>query len=161
MNLLQDDHRKLISLVLVGVMLAAFFSGCEVDAPDTQNRTGVPIAKIQGAGHVSSYLNQTVDHVHGIVTAVRPDGFYMQSVRQDDDPATSEGIFVFKGLIPGVKPGDEVLVSAMVEEWVPGGRDTGNLATTQLMYPSIKVLSSGNISIPALPGGGISPGILS
>jgi predicted extracellular nuclease len=68
----------------------------------------------------------------------------MESVKQDDDPATSEGIFVFTEWTPVVKVGDEVLVQAVVEEMIPGGVGTDNLSVTQLDEPLVAVISSGN-----------------
>lgn len=76
----------------------------------------ITISSIQGAGHVSPFENQQVEGIHGIVTAIRADGFYMQSLVPDNDPATSEGIYVLQGLIPSVRSGDEVLVNGLVKE---------------------------------------------
>lgn len=108
---------------------------------------GLTIPQIQGAAHISPYRNQDVTKVMGIVTVVRSDGFYMQSVVPDDDPATSEGIFVFTEYVPSVDPGDEILVDGMVEEMFPGG-GYGNLSITQIRNPKIKVLSANN-SLPS------------
>lgn len=102
------------------------------------------ISQIQGAEHRSPFESLTVDNVRGIVTAIRADGFYMQSILPDDDPATSEGIYVYQGLVPAVRPGDEVLVSAMVEEIAAEVDNTNNLSITQLSYPKIEILSRGN-----------------
>jgi uncharacterized protein len=102
------------------------------------------ISQIQGAEHRSPFESLTVDNVRGIVTAIRADGFYMQSILPDDDPATSEGIYVYQGLVPAVRPGDEVLVSAMVEEIAAEVDNTNNLTITQLSYPKIEILSRGN-----------------
>jgi uncharacterized protein len=141
----------------LGVCLAVMLgvSGCETAAPSIELVPGKSIAEIQGAGHQSPWVDQPVTHVHGIVTVLRANGFYMQSLKPDQDPATSEGIFVFKGLIPSVKPGDEVWVTGIVDEWVPGGRDSGNLSMTQLRYPTVEVLSRGNpLPTPVIIGEG-------
>jgi hypothetical protein len=52
---------------------------------------GPNISEIQGAGHVSPFVNQEVNHVHGIVTVIRADGFYLQSVIPDDGPSNIGG----------------------------------------------------------------------
>jgi predicted extracellular nuclease len=105
---------------------------------------GPKISEIQGAGHVSTFENQEVNHVHGIVTVIRADGFYLQSVIPDADPATSEGIYVFQGLVPSVRPGDEVLVSGVVKERVTEGDAVNDLTITQIRFPEIEVLSRGS-----------------
>ena len=118
-----------------------------VDPSITDNPThslGPTISEIQGAGHISTFENQEVNHVHGIVTVIRADGFYLQSLIPDEDPATSEGIYVFQGLVPSVSSGDEVLVSGDVKERVTDGDVVNDLTITQIRYPQIEVLSRGN-----------------
>jgi len=116
---------------------------------------GTTISEIQGAGHVSPLVNQEVSDVHGIVTVRRAEGFYMQSITPDDDPATSEGIYVHQGLVPTVRPGDEVMVSAVVKESVINGDPVNDLFITHLRYPTIDVLSTGNpLPFPTLIGEG-------
>lgn len=133
--------RKVISLLIVFMVS---ISGCDLLTPATPLPEGESISEIQGAGHISPLENRPVYNVHGIVTAIRADGFYMQSVTPDDDPATSEGVFVHGYLVPGVKVGDELLVNAMVEEMNPAGMDEGSLTITQFKNPHIEVISSGN-----------------
>ena len=116
---------------------------------------GHTIAEIQGTGHFSLFENQDVEDVHGIVTVIRADGFYLQSLNPDDDSATSEGIYVYQGLVPSVRPGDEILVSAQVRERVTDGDTFGDLPITQLRYPTIEVLSKGNrLPEPVIIGDG-------
>ncbi len=81
--------------------------------------SGVPIGAIQGDGFRSPYVGETLT-TEGVVTAVFPDlgGFWMQSVPPDDDPNTSDGIFV---AVPNtralsVQAGDRVRVTARVRE---------------------------------------------
>jgi uncharacterized protein len=105
---------------------------------------GPNISEIQGAGHVSPFVNQEVNHVHGIVTVIRADGFYLESMIPDDDPATSEGIYVYQGLVPSVRPGDEVLVSGVVKERVTDGDAVNDLTMTQIRFPEVEVLSRDN-----------------
>ena len=133
-------HRLLTVLIVAAFVLA----GCDALTPATPLPEGETISEIQGAGHISPLKNRPVYNVHGIVTAIRADGFYMQDPNPDDDPATSDGIFVYKSLVPGVKVGDEVLINAVVEEMNPGGIGSTYLTITQLENPYIEVLSSDN-----------------
>jgi predicted extracellular nuclease len=115
----------------------------------------VAIPEIQGSGHFSRFADEEVT-TGGVVTAVVPTGFYLQDPRGDGDPGTSDGIFVFTGR-DGEKPdtGDEIEVSGVVSEYVPGGSDTGNLSTTQLSRVSFEVLSSGSpLPDPSVIGAG-------
>jgi uncharacterized protein len=129
--------------LLVAVLVLSL-SACNGDGMLSVFSKGESIAEIQGAGHFSPYENQTVTNVRGIVTVIRADGFYMESLTPDDDPATSEGIFVYTEWVPDVKVGDEVMVDAEVEEMFPGGVGTENLSITQLNDPVVTVKSSGN-----------------
>ncbi len=113
--------------------------------------TGVSlrIHEIQGAAHLSPHNGETVANVPGIVTVVRPNGFYMQDSAPDNDPATSEGIFVFTSTAPPVVVGDSVLVRGTVTEFRPGGAGGAtNLTTTEITSPIVTVVSSAN-ALPA------------
>ena len=90
---------KIFSLVFVAIFL---LSGCDVLTPATPLPEGEKISEIQGAGHLSPLKNRPVYNVHGIVTAIRGDGFYMQDPDPDDDIATSEGIFVYGAVVLGL-----------------------------------------------------------
>ncbi len=107
----------------------------------------VPIYTIQGEGHVSPFEGESVVTT-GIVTAAGSSGFYLQDAEGDGNEATSDALFVFLGDEPRSEPtvsvGDEVEVRGPVSEFVPGGADTGNLATTQIFRPGYEVLSRDN-----------------
>ena len=90
-----------------------------------------PIHAIQGAGHISPYVGREV-RTSGIVTIKTSKGFYMQDPTPDDDIATSEGIYVYANASLPVAPGDLVSVTGRVNEYYPGGRNTGNLSTTEI-----------------------------
>lgn len=102
----------------------------------------VTIPQIQGAGHISPYVDQYVA-TSGVVTAVAFDSYYVQDPVGDGDPETSDGLYVYK---TGSKPsvGDFVLLIDRIEEFISGGADTGNLSTTEMAFPTIEVLSTGN-----------------
>ncbi len=80
--------------------------GCPVEAE---------IYEIQGSGTVSPLVGKRVIVV-GTVTALAPDGFFIQ-VAGDGDPDTSDGIFVFTDGAPTVAVGDEVEVFGEVREF--------------------------------------------
>ncbi|MHB9862669.1 endonuclease/exonuclease/phosphatase family protein [Streptomyces sp. YIM S03343] len=112
----------------------------------------VRIHDIQGTTRISPYAGQKVADVPGIVTGVRTygssRGFWVQDPTPDDNPATSEGVFVFTSSAPKVAVGDSVTVTGTVSEYVPGGASSGNQSVTELTKPTITVLSSGN-AVPA------------
>ena len=150
-------------IILLGLCLITSLTSCQretlevepttVDTPTQEPPTvqveptdevqGITISQIQAREHISPYLNQDIVDLPGIVTVEKSDGFYMQSPTQDDDPGTSEGIFVFTEFVPSVNPGDLVHVSGFVEEMIPGG-GYGNLSITQIRNPEVEVISSGN-----------------
>ncbi|MGF1523106.1 MAG: esterase-like activity of phytase family protein [Leptolyngbyaceae cyanobacterium] len=103
----------------------------------------VAIYDIQGEGHLSAFVGETVATM-GIVTAVDFNGFYVQDAAGDDNDNTADGLFIFTGDEPTVSIGDEVELTGAVAEFIPGGADTGNLSITQMAFPDIEVLSSGN-----------------
>ena len=106
------------------------------------------IHDIQGASHTSPLNSTTVSNVPGIVTVVRPNGFYYQDPAPDASDATSEAIFVFTSSAPAVTVGDAVLVSGTVTEFRPGGAASTNLTTSEIASPTVSVQSSGN-ALPA------------
>ncbi|MEW9899449.1 lamin tail domain-containing protein [Chitinivorax sp. PXF-14] len=122
----------------------------------TSGGAAVRIHDIQGRAHLSPYNGQAVSGVPGIVTARMNNGFFMQDDHPDDDPATSEGIFVYTGSAPTANVGDAVRVAGRVAEFRPGGSGGGNnLTTTEITAPSISVVSSGNaLPAPVVIGSG-------
>ncbi len=81
---------------------------------------GVPIWAVQGPGMASPYVRQELT-TEGIVTGVFPelDGFWIQSLTPDNDPTTSEGLFVLAerlDLEAAIAQGDRVLVHGRVRE---------------------------------------------
>ncbi|GGN68285.1 hypothetical protein GCM10011579_041600 [Streptomyces albiflavescens] len=112
----------------------------------------VHIHDIQGTTRISPLAGQKVTDVAGIVTGVRTygssKGFWFQDPNADDNPATSEGVFVFTSSTPKVAVGDSVTVSGTVSEYVPGGASSGNQSLTEITKPTVTVVSSGN-AVPA------------
>jgi hypothetical protein len=115
------------------------------------------IHDIQGSSWISPHAGDQVTNVPGIVTGVRATGsskgFWFQDPNPDNDPATSEGLFVFTSSAPSVAVGDSVLVSGKVSDFYPlaSGENvatTSNLSVTEIGTATTTVLSSGN----TLPG---------
>ncbi|WP_046733022.1 endonuclease/exonuclease/phosphatase family protein [Streptomyces humi] len=113
---------------------------------------GLRIHDVQGTTRISPYAGQKVTDVPGIVTATRTygssKGFWLQDPTPDDDPATSEGVFVFTSSTPKVAVGDSVTVTGTVSEYVPGGASTGNQSLTEITKPTVTTVSTGN-AVPA------------
>ena len=112
------------------------------------------IHEIQGSSHVSPYAGQRISFVPGVVTAVSTNGFWMQDPQPDDDPATSEGIFVFTSSKPAVREGTAVTVSGQVSEFRPRGAGTINLTTTELQRVTVYPGAAGAEIAPTVVGAG-------
>jgi predicted extracellular nuclease len=67
----------------------------------------------------SPYAGQVVATAGNVVTAVGPAGFFIATppARSDNDPATSDGIYVYQGRPPAVTAGDIVDVTGTVSEY--------------------------------------------
>lgn len=108
---------------------------------------GKSIRDIQGKSHKSPLVDQGVTKVKGIVTSISNDkyqkGFFIQDPNPDNDPATSEGIFVKYSTTSNVKVGDSVSVDGTVKELLNGTNEDGLLETT-IEASNVKVESSNN-----------------
>jgi predicted extracellular nuclease len=137
---------------LAALTVAAVCSVSGVVLTTPAHADTVRIHDIQGTTRISPYAGQKVSGVAGIVTGVRTygssRGFWMQDPDPDDNPATSEGVFVFTGSTPKVAVGDSATVTGTVSEYVPGGTSSGNQSLTEITKPTVTVLSSGN-AVPA------------
>ena len=163
---IKGSKTKRVILIFSLFFLFTSAPGCQVEEQSSPTPTTIPsiedspvlptgtatpppgdtIAKIQGAGHISPYRNKAVTNVEGVVTVVRFDGFYFQSLAPDTDPATSEGIFVFTETVPSVKEGDVVVLEGQIAELTPGG-GYGNLSITTIIDPVVTVMKSG-VALP-------------
>lgn len=103
----------------------------------------IAIHAIQGSGLRSPLAPATgngigalVSTSGNIVTALSSNGFFMQTpdAEDDNDPATSNGIFVFTGSAPSVQVGDVVDVTGNVQEYFDW---------TQLTSATVTVTASG------------------
>jgi uncharacterized repeat protein (TIGR01451 family) len=105
------------------------------------------IAQIQGSLARSPFDTQAVT-THGIVTARKIDGFFIQTPdpEADSDPATSEGIFVYTGGAPpaAAAVGNAVAVTGTVQEFIPNA-DPVSPPTTELAFsPAVCLVFAGN-----------------
>ncbi|OPC84273.1 endonuclease [Embleya scabrispora] len=115
--------------------------------------TSARIHDIQGTTRVSPKKGARVTSVPGVVTGIRgfgtARGFWFQDTLADDDPRTSEGLFVFTGSVtPKVAVGDAVKVTGRVDEFYPGGADIGGQSLTQLADATWVIDASGQ-ALPA------------
>ncbi|MDI5973192.1 endonuclease/exonuclease/phosphatase [Streptomyces sp. SL13] len=146
-------RRHLRRPVTVSALSAAAIAAGLLIAPAQASADQVRIHDIQGSTRLSPLAGQTVSDVPGVVTGVRTygsnKGFWLQDPQPDDNPATSEGIFVYTSATPTVKVGDSVTVTGTVDEYYPGGASTGVQSITELGgKPVVTVVSSGN-PVPA------------
>lgn len=134
-----------VSAVVAAALGAGLLAAGSSAAADP---TVARIHDIQGTTRTSPLAYKQVAEVPGVVTGVRTygssKGFWFQDTAPDDNPATSEGVFVFTGAAPTVAVGDAVKVSGTVTEYVPGGLSSGNQSLTQISKPTVTVVSSGN-----------------
>lgn len=140
-----------VAAVVSAALAAGLLAGSSASAETTADTTAVRVHDIQGTTRVSPLVGRQVTGVTGIVTGVRTygsRGFWIQDPQADDNPATSEGLFVFTSSVPTVAVGDAVSVNGTVGEYVPGGLNSGNQSMTQLSKPTVTVISSGN-PVPA------------
>ncbi|MDZ7645556.1 MAG: lamin tail domain-containing protein [Woeseiaceae bacterium] len=117
----------------------SLFDGCE------EPMTGpLEIHEIQGSGAASPYVGREVTTRDNIVTAVGPEGFFMQTPddpgRSDGNVDTSDGIYVFTGGAPAVQPGDLVDVTGLIAEFFDFTEFSGN--------PTVAVTNAG-LPLPA------------
>ncbi|OLZ65926.1 endonuclease/exonuclease/phosphatase [Streptomyces sp. IMTB 2501] len=142
---------RLAALTVAAVCSAAAASQI-VALPTPAHADSVRIHDIQGTTRISPFAGQKVTDVPGIVTATRTygssRGFWLQDPNPDDDPRTSEGVFVFTGSTPKVAVGDSVTVTGTVSEYVPGGASSGNQSVTEITKPTTTTVSTGN-AVPA------------
>ncbi|KAH7312289.1 Endonuclease/exonuclease/phosphatase [Stachybotrys elegans] len=109
------------------------------------------IAQINGNTFLSPLRNQNVTGVVGLVTAKNNQGVFLRSTEPDEDPTTSEGLFVFGGTLRNnVQVGDIISIDGRVEEY-----RSNNLHgyLTELTGPrNLQVISSNNTVTPLVIG---------
>jgi len=93
------------------------------------------ISAIQGDGVASPYERQQVK-TSGVVTARRRDGFFLQTPdgKDDKDPKTSEGIYVFTKDAPSADAaiGSLISITGQVQEFRPRAANGATLPITEI-----------------------------
>lgn len=115
------------------------------------------IYDIQGAGHTSTLVGQTV-HTSGVVTAIDTSGnkgYWIQDAVGDGNNATSDAIFVSSTTTTAVKVGDLIDLQGVVEESTNVGTNTNNLTVTQLnSVQNLAIVSHNNVIAATIIGEG-------
>ncbi|MGW7577107.1 endonuclease/exonuclease/phosphatase family protein [Streptomyces sp. NPDC054765] len=142
------SRRSLRRTVAVSAVACAALAGGLLTATQSASAAGARIHDIQGSTRISPLAGQQVSEVPGTVTAIRSfgsaRGFWVQDPHPDDNPATSEAVFVFTGKeTPKVAVGDAITFSGTVSEYYPGGKDAGLQSVTEITAATWKVASSG------------------
>ena len=76
------------------------------------------IAEINGNRFISPLNGTSVTGVEGLVTAIGKNGVFLRSTTPDDDPTTSESLYVYTtALQKQVKVGDIITVDGKVQEY--------------------------------------------
>jgi predicted extracellular nuclease len=91
-------------------------------------------------------LGQDV-RVRGVVTGVARREIYLQDPVGDGDPSTSDAIMLRTRTVPDAARGDEVRVTGIVTEFVPGGPRSANLSVTSIEASAIQILRRGRLLV--------------
>ena len=127
--------------------------------PGPGDPVAASIMGIQGSGAISPLVGQIVI-TSGVVTRINGNGFFIQDLQGDNNPATSDGLFVFTGttVFPAVAVGSLVQVQGAVNEFAAG---SGMAAAplTQIANPTaVSLLGTGYtlapvpVVLPVAPG---------
>ena len=83
----------------------------------------LPIATIQGKANLSEYASREV-RATGVVTAITRTGFFIQTPddKADNDPMTSEGVFVFTREEPRAVKDARLIGEVAADRLGPPGR---------------------------------------
>ena len=109
------------------------------------------IYTIQGSGATSTLVGQIVT-TSGVVTKVLNNGFFIQDLTGDGNPATSDGIFVFTSTTPpaAVVAGNLVQVTGSVVEFSSGAGTAATPLTEIGSVTAVSLLGSGYSITPTL-----------
>ncbi len=155
--------------IIIGAFIASalLFNGCNKNVKEQVNETVIvkPIPKIcqiQGESFKSPLVNQKVEGVEGIITAIDPTfskgavtgigGFYLQAEEGDGNPKTSDAIYIRyvkslskpedKTALDTIKIGNKVKLDGTVKEYT---KNTSELTETQVdLVTKLEVISQNN-----------------
>ncbi len=141
---MQSNHPSAIFIVLNFFFILFFSVSCSSAMGLENEQDQLRVHDLQGCTHLSPFDGKSVNNIPGIVTAKEAKGFYLQDDQPDTSDCSSEAIFVFTDAFSNVLPGDRVLVSGKVMEFVPGKEEDRNLTITEITQPEIQIISHGN-----------------
>jgi predicted extracellular nuclease len=120
-------------------------------ASATAQQVNPTIAEINGDRYLSPLNGQAVTGVEGLVTAKGPNGFFIRSTRPDNDPRTSDSVYVFgRSSLGNVTVGDVVTLNGRITEF---RTNRAFLFLTEIENPTnITVVSSSNKVEPLVIG---------
>ena len=97
---------------------------------------------IQGAGFLSPYSGRVVQDVQGVVRSIVKNGYYIETPasKQDNDPRTSEGLFIFTSSKPPA--------SIVVGDWISvGSGNVTEFGTNKLYFKQTELAAPKNVTI--------------
>ncbi len=142
-------------------------AGCDGSGggePDPLEPLAASIPAVQGDTAVSPLLGQLVV-TSGVVTRLNSNGFFIQALQGDGDPATSDGLFVFTGntRYDEAVPGHLVQVTGTVSEFSAGAGMASNPLTQLSQVRGVGLLGTGysltpmSVSLPLAEGQTLEP----
>jgi hypothetical protein len=116
--------------------------------------SAVALHAIQGSGSLSPLAGQLVATTTNVITGLRNNGFFLQvpDAETDNDPATSEAVFVFTpgGLPADAAIGNSVVVTGIVEEFKPAS-DPAVPPRTQIINAVVTLVDAGQLLPATVP----------
>ena len=109
------------------------------------------IYTIQGSTATSPLLGQLV-RTSGVVTKLLNNGFFIQALVGDNNPATSDGIFVFADPagFAAAQPGNLVQVTGTVAEFAAGAGTAASPLTELVSVSAVTLLGTGQTITPTV-----------
>ena len=106
---------------LTQLLALGLITGCSGDLPSTFGSGScegdfTAIGQIQGTDWRSPLQGERVS-VQGVITAINDHGLYLESLESDDDPRTSEALFIHEPKLPAhLREGQQLTLNGRVEE---------------------------------------------
>ena len=106
----------------------------------TATSLALTISEINGINYISALRDESVSDVTGLVTAKGPKGVWLRSTSPDDDPRSSDSIYVYTDEDPlDLSVGDVVVINGEVAEY---RSDPDNLFLTEIISPQLITIES-------------------
>jgi uncharacterized protein len=144
-------HLMLFLRGAAATSLAFLLSFALVHGSAQAQTTDTPIYTIQGSGITSALVGNFVTTT-GVVTRLINNGYYIQDLVGDGNPATSDGLFIFTSSAPTVAVGQLIRITGRVTEFNTGAASNAITAArpiTELTNLSnLQVLGTGYTITP-------------